>query len=92
MDNTTGCNTCTPLACAMAPTTNGKTHAPPLPNAAAKPMAPTCRCLGRSFVAATTAAGKRGPRKKPRRATATAETRKCGRSQKISSRAMLKRR
>jgi hypothetical protein len=31
-----------------------------------------------------------GPRKKPRRATATAETTKCGRSQKISSSATVK--
>lgn len=35
------------------------------PKAAAKPMALTCKCLGNSFVATTTAAGNMGARKNP---------------------------
>ncbi len=80
--NTIGISTQTPLACAIAPTANGKIVAPAAPNAAAKPMPPTCRCFGRSFVAATTAAGKRGPMKKPSMAMPVAEAGKLGTSQK----------
>lgn len=80
--NTIGISTQTPLACAIAPTANGKIVAPAAPNAAANPMPPTCRCLGRSFVAATTAAGKRGPMKNPSMAMPVAEAGKLGTSQK----------
>ena len=83
MLSTMGISTKTPRACATAPTANGKIAAPVIPNAAEKPMLPTCRCGGRTFVAATTEAGKRGPRKKPTNATATAETKKLGTSQKM---------
>lgn len=68
-----GWRTSTPRACARAPTTKGRTAAPPPPNAAANPMALTCCDFGRSLVATTTTAGKKGPRKKPWRETATAE-------------------
>lgn len=68
-----GWRTFTPFDCAIAPTANGRTAAPPPPNAAANPIELTWRCRGRSLVVMTTAAGKRGPRKNPWRATATAE-------------------
>lgn len=90
--NTIGISTQTPLACAIAPTANGKIVAPAAPNAAANPMPPTCRCLGRSFVAATTAAGKRGPIKKPSMAMPVAETGKFGTSQKRRWAAMARKR
>lgn len=68
-----GWRTFTPFDCAIAPTANGRTAAPPPPNAAANPIELTWRCRGRSLVVMTTTAGKRGPRKNPWRATATAE-------------------
>ncbi len=84
IDTITGCNTCTPALWAMAPTPKGKTAAPPPPNAAAKPMAGTCICFGRSLVTATTAAGNNGPRKKPTNATAIDPPTNEGTSQKSS--------
>ena len=72
--STIGISTCTPFACAIAPMANGNMQAPAAPNAAANPIPATCRWAGRSLVAATTAAGKRGARKKPSRATTTKET------------------
>jgi len=72
--STIGISTCTPLALAIAPTAKGRIQAPEAPKAAAKPMPATWRWAGRSFVAATTAAGKSGPRRKPSRVTATKET------------------
>lgn len=68
-----GWRTFTPLAWAIAPTANGSTAAPPPPNAAANPIELTCRCRGRSLVVIITTAGKRGPRKNPWNATATAD-------------------
>ena len=55
---------------------NRKTHiaAPDPPKAEAKPIAATCSSGGRSFAAAITAEGKKGPMKYPTRAMATAET------------------
>lgn len=73
-DKAIGCNTLTPFAWAITPVTNGKIAAPDPPNAAANPIPLTWRCRGSSFVQATTAAGNKGPRKKPCRDTATAET------------------
>lgn len=87
-----GWRTWTPLACAMAPTANGRTAAPPPPNAAAKPMALTCRFLGSSFVATTMAAGNKGPRKNPRKALKMALEMKLGTNQNRSSRTMHARR
>jgi hypothetical protein len=52
---------------------NGKIAAPLAPNAAAKPIALTCRARGRRRVATTTAPGNIGPRKKPWKETATTE-------------------
>lgn len=69
-----GCKTCTPLACANAPTAKGKIAPPLPPKAAAKPMADTCKCLGSNLVITTTAAGNSGPKKKPCSETATADT------------------
>ena len=66
-------STLTPFFAVMAPTANGNTQAPVAANAAAKPTPPTCKCAGRSLVAATTAAGNMGPRKNPSRATAAKE-------------------
>lgn len=83
MLSTMGIRTETPRICAMAPTAKGKMAAPVMPNAAEKPMLPTCRCRGRILVAATTEAGKSGPRKKPTSETATAEAKKLGTSQKM---------
>lgn len=68
-----GWRTLTPLDCAIAPTANGSTAAPPPPNAAANPIELTWRCRGNSFVVITTTAGKSGPRKNPCSDTATAE-------------------
>jgi len=79
---TIGIRTCTPAFCAIAPTANGKTAAPPPPTAAANPIAETCKCLGRRAVAATMAPGNRGARQRPSRETKTAEARKEGTSQK----------
>lgn len=80
--STIGINTCTPFACAIAPTAKGSVVAPVAPNAAANPIDDTCRSLGSSFVAATTAAGKKGPRKKPARVTAAIEAGMEGTSQR----------
>lgn len=80
----TGCNTCTPAFCAMAPTAKGKTQAPPPPKAAENPIAGTCICFGKSLVNATTAAGNSGPRKKPTKATAIEPPINEGTSQKSS--------
>jgi len=79
---TIGIRTCTPAFCAIAPTANGNTAAPPPPTAAANPIAETCRCLGRRAVAATMAPGNKGARQRPRRETKTADARKEGTSQK----------
>lgn len=83
MLSTMGIRTETPRTCAIAPTPNGKTAAPVIPNAAEKPMLATCRCGERILVAVTTEAGNSGPRKKPTSATATAELKKLGTSQKM---------
>jgi hypothetical protein len=69
-----GCNTFTPFACAIAPTIKGNTAPPVPPKAVANPIALTCKCTGSSFVLITIPAGNKGPKKKPRNATATAET------------------
>lgn len=80
--NTAGMSTQKPLACAIAPTANGGTQAPDAPNAIANPMLETCRCGGKRRAAATTAAGNKGPRKKPSIATKVADARNEGMSQK----------
>lgn len=68
-----GCKTPTPFAWTSEPIANGKTAAPPPPKAAAKAIADTCRYAGRTLVAATTMAGKSGPRKNPWSATKMAD-------------------
>lgn len=87
-----GCKTFTPFVCAIAPTINGKTAPPVPPKAVANPIALTCKCTGSSFVLITIPAGNKGPKKKPRKATATADTTNWGTSQKISSSARAARR
>ena len=66
-------STLTPFFAVIAPTANGNAQAPVAANAAAKPTPPTCKCAGRSLVAATTAAGNMGPRNNPSKATAAKE-------------------
>ena len=63
--NITGCNTSTPLACAIAPIANGNTAPPIPPSAVANPIELTCKWFGRSFKTITTPAGNNGPREKP---------------------------
>lgn len=67
-----GIKTSTPFACARTPTIKGRTAAPAPPNAAANPIALTCRCFGNSFVVTTTTPGNKGPRKNPWKDTAMA--------------------
>ncbi|KAK5942894.1 hypothetical protein PMZ80_005460 [Knufia obscura] len=83
-----GCKTPTPFACAIAPTTNGKTAPPVPPNAVLNPTLGTCRCPGNSFVAIMIPLGKTGPRNTPRNATAIALARMLGTSQKRSCKPM----
>lgn len=60
-----GCSTCTPMACAIAPTANGTEDAPDAPIAEQIPTAGTCNDFGRTVVRLTIIAGNKGPRKKP---------------------------
>lgn len=73
-DRMMGCSTPTPLLAAIAPMMNGKTVPPVPPIAMAKPIALTWICFGSSLAVIITAPGNIGPRKKPKKATATAET------------------
>lgn len=61
-----GCKTCTPFACAIAPTAKGTIDAPDDPIAEQMPTAGTCNDFGRRVVRQTITPGNIGPRKNPK--------------------------